>query len=93
MRLLGKLSAQPLPPERVKLLPVPCPYRGLEPFEAEYARFYFGRQAMVERLLAKLRDSDFVAVVGPSGCGKSSLVRAGLVPALREGSCPATRTG
>ncbi len=33
-------------------------------------------------------DCRFVAVVGPSGSGKSSLVRAGLVPALRAGALP-----
>ena len=30
----------------------------------------------------------FLAVLGPSGSGKSSLVRAGLVPALRRGGLP-----
>jgi WD40 repeat protein/serine/threonine protein kinase/DNA-binding SARP family transcriptional activator len=30
----------------------------------------------------------FLAVVGPSGSGKSSLVKAGLVPALRQGAIP-----
>ncbi len=66
-----------------ELAKIPCPYRGLEPFEAEHAGFYFGRQAMVEQLVAKIQYHDFVAVVGSSGCGKSSLVRAGLVTALR----------
>jgi energy-coupling factor transporter ATP-binding protein EcfA2 len=70
----------------VWLTEFPCPYRGLEPFEAEHAEFYFGREEMVERLTAKAGQASFVAVVGPSGCGKSSLVRAGLVTALREGA-------
>ncbi len=30
----------------------------------------------------------FLAVVGPSGSGKSSVVRAGLIPALRQGGLP-----
>ena len=34
----------------------------------------------------------FLAVVGPSGSGKSSLVRAGLVPALRRGALPGSET-
>ena len=63
-----------------------CPYRGLEPFEAEHAEFFFGREAMVESLVAKVGKVCFVAVVGPSGCGKSSLVRAGLVTALYGGA-------
>jgi energy-coupling factor transporter ATP-binding protein EcfA2 len=76
------------PAEAPELPDVPCPYRGLEPFEAEHAALYFGREAMVERLVGKVRQSDFVAVVGPSGCGKSSLVKAGLVTALQEGALP-----
>jgi energy-coupling factor transporter ATP-binding protein EcfA2 len=36
-------------------------------------------------MLAKLEDHRFLAVVGTSGCGKSSLVRAGLIPALKQG--------
>jgi len=69
-----------------RLAEIPCPYRGLEPFEARHANVYFGRDAMVERLVAQVGQVPLVAVVGPSGCGKSSLVRAGLVTALRDGA-------
>jgi ABC-type protease/lipase transport system fused ATPase/permease subunit len=62
-----------LPAARERPPQVPCPYRGLEHFETEHAACYYGREAMVARLVEKVRDSDFVAVVGPSGCGKSSL--------------------
>lgn len=34
----------------------------------------------------------FLAVVGPSGSGKSSVVKAGLIPALRKGSLPNSET-
>jgi WD40 repeat protein len=69
-----------------------CPYRGLEVFEEEHAEFFFGRDADVQRLLEKLKGSRFLAVLGASGSGKSSLVRAGLVPALkREASSGAER--
>ena len=37
-------------------------------------------------MLEKLKSSRFLAVLGSSGSGKSSLVRAGLVPALRAGA-------
>ena len=36
-------------------------------------------------ILERLDVSQFVSVVGPSGCGKSSLVKVGVVPALRAG--------
>jgi formylglycine-generating enzyme required for sulfatase activity len=65
-----------------------CPYRGLEYFDVPHAADYFGREVMVAKLIDRLRETNFVAVVGPSGCGKSSLVRAGLIPALRRGDLP-----
>jgi hypothetical protein len=61
-----------------------CPYRGLEVFREDDAPFFFGREAFVEELLAAVGDQSLVAVVGRFGSGKSSVVRAGLVPALRQ---------
>ncbi|MGH9893591.1 MAG: AAA family ATPase, partial [bacterium] len=61
------------------------PYPGLRPFAAEDAPLFFGREAQISALLRQLEDHRFVAVVGSSGSGKSSLVRAGLLPAVREG--------
>ncbi|MCC6178679.1 MAG: TIR domain-containing protein [Chloroflexi bacterium] len=65
-----------------------CPYRGLENFEEADADIFFGREPDVQRLLEQLKGARFLAVLGPSGSGKSSLVRAGLVPALRRGQVP-----
>jgi WD40 repeat protein/energy-coupling factor transporter ATP-binding protein EcfA2 len=62
------------------------PYRGLESFEEEHAEFFFGRDHEVQRLLEILKASRLLCVVGPSGSGKSSLVRAGLIPRLRDGA-------
>ncbi len=56
----------------------PCPYKGLPAFEREDAALFFGREAQVERVMTRLAESRFVAVVGASGSGKSSFVRAGL---------------
>jgi WD40 repeat protein/energy-coupling factor transporter ATP-binding protein EcfA2 len=61
------------------------PYPGLRPFEPEDAGYFFGRDRQVDELLLRLRDHRFVAVLGLSGSGKSSLVRAGLIPALKAG--------
>lgn len=69
-----------------------CPYRGLQVFEEEHAPFFFGREAATEWLMNDLRGSRFLTVVGPSGSGKSSLVRAGLVPALRRGDLLSSET-
>ena len=59
------------------------PYRGLEVFDEAHAKFFFGRDDDIRRAVAKLADSRFLAVLGPSGSGKSSLVRAGVIPALK----------
>ena len=61
------------------------PYVGLRPFEEADSDRFFGRRAQISALLECLTDSPFLAVIGSSGCGKSSLIRAGLVPALRAG--------
>jgi uncharacterized caspase-like protein/energy-coupling factor transporter ATP-binding protein EcfA2 len=61
-----------------------CPYQGLEAFTEATAQFFFGRQKDVETLWQKLEQSNFVPVIGASGSGKSSLVRAGLIPALKQ---------
>jgi hypothetical protein len=71
------------------------PYRGLERFNEENAEFFFGRTETINTLLGHIKDlvdtptspavPDLIAVLGASGSGKSSLVRAGLIPALRRG--------
>jgi WD40 repeat protein/energy-coupling factor transporter ATP-binding protein EcfA2 len=62
--------------------PVEPPFKGLQFFDVGDADLFFGREQLTAKLVGKLREQRFVAVVGASGSGKSSLVRAGLVPAL-----------
>jgi DNA-binding XRE family transcriptional regulator len=65
------------------------PFVGLAAFDEGDARNFFGREALVEQLVARLADTGALAralfVVGASGSGKSSVVRAGLLPAVRAG--------
>jgi WD40 repeat protein/class 3 adenylate cyclase/DNA-binding SARP family transcriptional activator len=81
-----------LGPDAARLTPVgadlPNPYKGLLPFEESDAVAFFGREALTRELVARLADARFLAVIGPSGSGKSSVVRAGLLPALRMGALP-----
>ena len=67
-----------------------CPYRGLEPFREEDADLFHGREEDVARITASVLDHALVTVVGASGSGKSSLVRAGVIPALRGEGFTAT---
>jgi hypothetical protein len=61
------------------------PYVGLPPFESTDSLYFFGRERQTAELMDRLRHTRLLAVLGSSGCGKSSLVRAGLIPALRAG--------
>ncbi len=68
--------------------PEVCPFRGLAPFDAAHAEYFFGRERLVADLVARLVGSTLIAVVGSSGSGKSSVLRAGLLPALADGVLP-----
>lgn len=65
------------------------PYMGLRAFDQGDDEQFFGRERLVselvERLGSKSLESRCVVLVGPSGSGKSSVVRAGLLPAIRRG--------
>jgi serine/threonine protein kinase len=91
---------KPGPPITEQMLVVPNPYKGLRAFQEADVLDFFGREALTAHLLARLApspatreglgagDSRFLAVVGPSGSGKSSVVKAGVLPALRRGALP-----
>jgi WD40 repeat protein len=69
-----------------------CPYPGLAAFSAEQAQWFFGRDALVAKLLVRLDAclavGGALVVVAPSGAGKSSLLRAGLLPQVARGALP-----
>lgn len=61
------------------------PWLGLKAYGREDASLFFGRERVVEEILARLLDPGrppLLAVVGASGTGKSSVVRAGVLPRL-----------
>ena len=62
-----------------------CPYQGLTAFQPEHHDLFVGRETDVVACLHRLEEHPLLLVVGSSGSGKSSLVRAGIVPALRVG--------
>ncbi|MEU8638795.1 hypothetical protein AB0C38_41965 [Amycolatopsis sp. NPDC048633] len=60
------------------------PYVGLGAFGPTDASRFFGRERLVEKLVGRLSRQRFLAVLGASGSGKSSLLRAGLLPSVKD---------
>jgi WD40 repeat protein/class 3 adenylate cyclase len=98
-RALGPAAARLTP--AVPGAMVPNPYKGLRAFEEADAEDFFGREELTQQLVERLGENRFLAVVGPtrllavvgpSGSGKSSVVRAGLIPAIRRGALPGSST-
>jgi WD40 repeat protein/energy-coupling factor transporter ATP-binding protein EcfA2 len=74
---------------------IPNPFKGLEAFQQTDSAFFFGRDGLIEKSLERLkqtRKTRFLAIVGASGSGKSSMVRAGILPAIRAGRLPNSET-
>ncbi|MEZ5830109.1 MAG: protein kinase [Dongiaceae bacterium] len=63
-----------------------CPYKGLASFQPEDANRFYGREVLIDELVRRIQLQKVLVVGGPSGSGKSSLVRAGLIPALKAGA-------
>ncbi len=89
---LTPIPAPPYPQDTLVLSTHNNPYKGLRAFAELDAADFFGREKLTNRLLHRMSEtspySRFLAIVGPSGSGKSSIVRAGIIPALRQGVVP-----
>lgn len=70
------------------------PFKGLQYFDESDADIFFGREALISHLMEQIQYREksrrvrFLAIIGASGSGKSSIIRAGLVPALKRDSRP-----
>ncbi|MBN1148610.1 MAG: AAA family ATPase, partial [Anaerolineales bacterium] len=68
------------------------PYKGLHYFDEDDADLFFGREELTARLVTRVNEcmseaseqARFLAIIGASGSGKSSILRAGLISALRH---------
>ncbi|HEX4267096.1 MAG TPA: hypothetical protein VHY36_04360 [Steroidobacteraceae bacterium] len=65
------------------------PWLGLVSFTEETRAFFFGRDQEVVELARRVQRKLLTVLFGKSGLGKTSILRAGLVPGLRQHSyCP-----
>ena len=65
------------------------PWLGLASFTEEARGFFYGREEEVAELARRVQRKLLTVLFGMSGLGKTSILRAGLVPRLREqGYCP-----
>src|SRR5215204_4950370 len=88
-------------PERIHALAGPglrtppsatdSPYRGLLAFEPDDRAYFFGREEVTAKINGRLAPGRLLAVVGASGSGKSSVLRAGVVAAVRAGEVDGLR--
>src|SRR6266568_2948864 len=66
------------------------PWLGLESFSESTRAYFFGRGTETAELLQRLRHHPLLVLYGRSGLGKTSLLRAGVVQALKKlGARPA----
>jgi len=72
--------------EAPKITPENNPYRGLESYDEEHSKLFHGRNKLIEKLTNHVigNEKAFTVILGVSGTGKSSLMKAGLLPCLRD---------
>jgi WD40 repeat protein len=79
----------PQPPGEPKLPPGVSPFKDLDFYDIEDHELFFGRDAIVAEILARLaggvREGGIRLVLGASGSGKSSVLRAGLLHQIGQG--------
>ena len=68
-----------------------CPYPGINRTREGQVEAFFGRKGLIEVGLEHLKSDRMVVYVGTTGSGKSSLVRFGLIAALKAGALPGSR--
>jgi Novel STAND NTPase 1/Caspase domain len=74
------------PKHRLNLPPIPSrsPYKGLQSFDEADRSLFYGRDRAIRELQTRCDAVRLLVVSGASGTGKSSVVKAGLLPLLRE---------
>ncbi len=87
--ILSRVVIVPAPPRAAaagatRLADLEHPWLGLESFRESTRAFFFGRDAEIAELGLRLRGQRLLTLYGRSGLGKTSILKAGLIPALRQ---------
>ncbi len=84
---LTRTLAPPIPASKGQDSKDICPYKGLEYFDFNESdpKYFYGREALTDKLIDRVRQNNFLAILGASGSGKSSVLRAGLLHQLKLG--------
>ena len=61
------------------------PFIGLRSFEEDESHLFFGRERQISDILLNLKNTKFTSLIGYSGSGKSSLIKSGIIPAIKKG--------
>ncbi len=70
----------------------PNPFPGLRAFRPDEGHLFFGRTESTLKIVTRLKENRFAAVIGASGSGKSSLVFSGVIPALLKENAEGRKT-
>jgi len=64
----------------------PSPYKFLEYYEISDKDIFFGRKQDIAKFVGHILSNKLVVIYGESLIGKTSLIKAGIIPKLREGN-------
>lgn len=89
MNAVPQAGGAAAPPDSAATVDARNPWLGLVSFTEETRAFFFGRDQEVAELARRVQRKLLSVLFGKSGLGKTSILRAALVPGLREhGYCP-----
>jgi len=60
------------------------PYKGLQPYEEENQKIFFGREQERSILIDKILSNKLTLLFADTGVGKSSLLQASVIPELKQ---------
>src|SRR5882672_11733919 len=81
---MSAIDQPPPQPQEPAAAPPANPWVGLASYTEQERNLFFGRDREKTELLRLIERESLTVLFGRSGLGKTSLLRAGVIPALRE---------